>query len=89
MTVRPVSCKMIRAVVLQEKRRLRKSEIGHIGSLVALAMDDVHMMGIAHLDLRPASIAFLPGGKIKIQNFGEAGFIYDKQHMSLERGTLE
>ncbi len=47
-------------------------EIARLGAAVALALDDLHRQGVAHLDLKPTNVLYRPGGEAVLVDFGLA-----------------
>jgi len=47
-------------------------EIARLGAAVALALDDLHRLGIAHLDLKPTNVLYRPSGEAVLVDFGLA-----------------
>jgi nucleotide-binding universal stress UspA family protein len=47
-------------------------EIARLGAAVALALDDLHRQGVAHLDLKPTNVLYRPGGGAVLVDFGLA-----------------
>src|SRR6266700_6043861 len=51
---------------------LPAEEIARLGAAVALALDDLHRQGVAHLDLKPTNVLYRPGGEAVLVDFGLA-----------------
>lgn len=47
-------------------------EIARLGAALALALDDLHRQGVAHLDLKPTNVLYRPGGEAVLVDFGLA-----------------
>jgi len=61
--------------LLKAGKRLELHEILHIMAQVARGLDYAHQRGIVHRDVKPANIRVLPGGEVKIMDFGVARFL--------------
>ncbi len=46
--------------------------IARLGAAVALALDDLHRQGVAHLDLKPTNVLYRPSGEAVLVDFGLA-----------------
>ena len=51
---------------------LPPAEAAHILDQVASALDAVHEAGILHRDVKPSNVMLLPGGRVKLMDFGVA-----------------
>src|SRR6202795_624385 len=47
-------------------------ETARLGAAIALALDDLHRQGAAHLDLKPTNVLYRPGGEAVLIDFGLA-----------------
>ncbi|TMG84858.1 MAG: serine/threonine protein kinase [Betaproteobacteria bacterium] len=47
-------------------------ELARLGAAVALALDDLHRRGVAHLDLKPTNVLYRPSGEAVLVDFGLA-----------------
>src|SRR5438270_3396525 len=58
--------------VLKEKRLIRLPRVIEITEQVGAGLDYAHSHGVIHRDVKPANIMCLPGGQVKIMDFGIA-----------------
>ena len=56
---------------------LPEGEIVSIGPQIAEALEAAHEQGIVHRDLKPSNVALLPGGRVKVLDFGIAAIVRD------------
>jgi len=57
---------------LMRRRRFSLDEIVDLGVQVAETLDYAHRKGIVHRDIKPSNIIVMPGGVVKITDFGIA-----------------
>ena len=73
------------AAVLEERGSLPIDEILRMAIDVAGALGVAHRAGLVHRDVKPANIAFFPGGHAKVFDFGLVGQTGDQAEVA---GTL-
>jgi nucleotide-binding universal stress UspA family protein len=55
-----------------ERAPIPPEEIARLGAALALALDDLHRRGVAHLDLKPTNVLYRDDGKAVLVDFGLA-----------------
>ena len=56
----------------EKNERFQIAEIVHVMSQLLDALDYSHSYGVVHRDIKPANIIILPGGRVKVADFGIA-----------------
>jgi serine/threonine protein kinase len=62
------------ALLARQRTPLAPGEIFRIVTAAARALDYAHSHGVVHRDIKPANIMLLPGGDVRIADFGIAKF---------------
>ena len=55
-----------------DRAPIAAEEIARLGAAVALALDDLHRQGVAHLDLKPTNVLYRSSGEAVLVDFGLA-----------------
>jgi len=55
-----------------ERAPIPPAEIARLGAALALALDDLHRRGVAHLDLKPTNVLYREDGQAVLVDFGLA-----------------
>jgi serine/threonine protein kinase len=72
--------------VVRQRGPLPPAQVATIAGQVLSALETAHAAGIVHRDVKPANIMLLPGGRVKLADFGIAQAVDDPR--LTQSGTL-